>query len=70
MSERAKAIDESELRVIGIEALNKALGPAEALRFLALFHREPTDYVDVSKKLYENQSVEEIFKRAKEHWRG
>jgi hypothetical protein len=69
MSERAKAIDESELRVIGIDALNKALGPAEALRFLALFHREPTDYVDVSKKLYENQSVEEIFKRAKEHWR-
>jgi hypothetical protein len=70
MSERAKAIDESELRVIGIDALNKALGPAEALRFLALFHREPTDYVDVSKKLYENQSVEEIFKRAKEHWSG
>jgi hypothetical protein len=70
MSERAKAIDESELRVIGIDALNKALGPAEALRFLALFHREPTDYVDVSKKLYENQSVDEIFKRAKEHWRG
>lgn len=70
MSERAKAIDESELRVIGIDALNKALGPAEALRFLALFHREPTDYVEVSKKLYENQSMEEIFKRAKEHWRG
>ena len=70
MTERAKAIDESELRVRGIDALNKALGPAEALRFLALFHREPTDYVDVSKKLYENQSVEEIFKRAKEHWRG
>jgi len=70
MSERAKAIDESELRVIGIDALNKALSPAEALRFLALLRREPTDYVEVSKKLYENQSVEEIFKRAKEHWRG
>jgi hypothetical protein len=66
MTERAKAIDESELRVRGVDALNKALGPAEALRFLALFHREPTDYVDVSKKLYENQSVEEIFKRAKD----
>ena len=70
MTERAKTIDESELRVRGVDALNKALGPAEALRFLALFHREPTDYVEVSKKLYENQSVEEIFKRAKEHWRG
>jgi hypothetical protein len=70
MTERAKAINEAELRVLGIDALNKALGPAEALRFLALFHREPTDYVEISKKLYENQSVEEIFKRAKEHWRG
>jgi hypothetical protein len=70
MTERAKAIDESELRVRGVDALNKALGPAEALRFLALFHREPTDYVEVSKKLYENQSVEDIYKRAKEHWRG
>lgn len=70
MTDRAKAIDEAELRVLGIEALNKALGPAEALRFLALFHNEPTDYVEISKKLYEGQTVEEIFKRAKEHWSG
>ncbi len=70
MTDRARAMDEAKLRVLGIDALNKALGPAEALRFLALFHREPTDYVEVSKKLYENQSVEEIFKRAKTHWRG
>jgi hypothetical protein len=70
MIERAKAMDEAELRVLGIEALNKALGPAEALRFLALFYSEPTDYVAISKKLYEGQTIEEIFKRAKEHWRG
>jgi hypothetical protein len=55
---------------LGIEAMNKALGPAEALRFLALFYREPTDYVAIYKKLYEGQTIEEIFKRAKEHWRG
>jgi hypothetical protein len=53
-----------------MDALNKAIGPAKALRFLALPLHESTDYVEVSKKLYENQSVEEIFKRAKEHWRG
>jgi hypothetical protein len=70
MTERAKAMDEAELRVLGIEALNKALGPAEALRFLALFHHEPTDYVEISKKLYEGQTIDEIFKRAKDHWRG
>ena len=70
MTERTRAMDEAELRVTGIDALNKALGPAEALRFLALFRSEPTDYVEVSRRLYENQSVEEIFKRARENWLG
>ena len=70
MTERTKAMGEAELRVAGIDALNRALGPAEALRFLALFRSEPTDYVEVSRRLYENQSVEKIFKRAREHWRG
>lgn len=70
MNAKWKTMDEAELRVLGIEALNKALGPAEALRFLALFHREPTDYVEISRKLYEGQTVDEIFKRAREHWRG
>jgi hypothetical protein len=38
-----------ELRVLGIDALNKVLGPVEALRFLALFNREPTDYIEFPK---------------------
>jgi len=70
MTKKVRAMDEAELRVVGIDALNKALGPAEALRFLALFHHDPTDYVEVSRKLYEGQSIEEIFKRACENWRG
>jgi hypothetical protein len=43
---KRKVMDEAELRVLGIEALDRALVPAEALRFLALFHHEPTDYVE------------------------
>ncbi len=66
----SKATDEAELQVRGFGGLNRALGPSEALRFLALFHREPTDYVEVSKKVYEGQTVDELFKRAKEHWKG
>jgi len=57
-----------ELRLIGIEALNKALGPAAALRFLSLLHREPTDYVEISRRLYEAQSVDDIFERARANW--
>jgi hypothetical protein len=61
-------LDEAELRISGIEALNDALGPAAALRFLTLIHREATDYVDVSRRLYKAQTIEEIFERAEERW--
>ena len=59
---------DNELRVSGIEALNKALGVSGALRFLTLLHKEPTDYVDVSRRVYAGQSVDEIFDRAKDTW--
>jgi len=66
----ARTVDDTELRVRGIEVLNKALGPSAALRFLALMHREPTDYVDISRRLYEGQTIDDIFERAREQWRG
>ncbi len=68
--EKIERMDDTEIKISGIEALNKALGPAGALRFLALLHREPTDYVEISRRLYEGQTVEEIFERGKEHWKG
>jgi hypothetical protein len=63
-------IDDSTIRIEGIEALNKALGCAKALRFLSLIHREPTDYVEISQRLYDGQSAEEIFERGKSQWKG
>jgi hypothetical protein len=68
--EKTKRMDDTEVRISGIEALNKALGPADALRFLTLLHREPTDYVEISRRLYDGQTIEEIFDRAKRHWKG
>lgn len=58
-------LDDNTIRLTGIEALNKALGHAGALRFLALVHRESTDYVEISRKLYEGQTVDEILDRAR-----
>ena len=66
----ANAREEEKLKVTGIEALNKALGPERAREFLALIHSEPMCWIEISKMLYEGQSVEEIFKRAREHWKG
>jgi hypothetical protein len=56
---------ENEIKLEGIVALNKSLGPADAMRFLTYLHREPTDYVKVSHDLYKGQSLDEIFLRAK-----
>lgn len=62
-------VDNNTIIMNGIDALNQALGPAAALRFLSLFAHESTDYVEIAKTLYENQSVDEIFERAKKHWK-
>jgi hypothetical protein len=67
--EKTRIMDDAEIRINGIEALNRALGPAAALRFLTLFHREPTDYVEISRRLYEGQTIDEIFERARQHWK-
>ncbi len=68
--EKSNVMDDTEIRISGIEALNKALGPVAALRFLTLLHREPTDYVEISRRLYEGQTIEEIFERGKKQWKG
>lgn len=62
-----KIMDDTEIRIKGIEALNRALGPSAALKFLTLFHNEPTDYVEISRRLYKGQTIDEIFDRAKKH---
>ena len=68
--ENIDVMDDVEIRIKGIEALNQALGPSAALRFLTLLHREPTDYVEISRRLYEGKTIDEIFERAKRRWKG
>ncbi len=66
---KTKTMDDNEVKLKGIEVLNENLGPSVALRFLTLLHREPTDYVKISRRLYEGQTIEEIFKRARKQWK-
>lgn len=61
-------LSDTELRIRGIEILNEKLGTSAALRFLSLLHREPTDYVAISRRLYEGQSIDDIFVRARGNW--
>jgi hypothetical protein len=62
-------MDDAEIKFKGIEVLNKTLGPTGALRFLTLLHRETTDYVEISRRLYEGQTIDEIFERARKQWK-
>ncbi|NER01864.1 MAG: hypothetical protein F6K17_04050 [Okeania sp. SIO3C4] len=68
--ENVRVMGDTEIRVKGMEALYESLGVAGALRFLSLLHREPTNYVDVSKRLYQEQTIDEIFARAGQNWQG
>ena len=63
-------LDDVEVRANGILALNKALGPTAALRFLTLSCHEPTDYAAISRRLYEGQSVDDIFARESKAWKS
>jgi hypothetical protein len=62
-------MNDTEIIINGIEVLNKTLGVTNALRFISLMHNEPTDYVEISQRLYDGQTIEEIFDRAKKHWK-
>lgn len=63
-----KRLNDTELRITGIDALNKALGAADAYRFMTLLHNEKTDYVEISRRLYEGEPIDDIFARAKTQW--
>ena len=60
-----KLADDNAIRLNGIEALNRNLGPTNALRFLSLLHRESTDYVEISRRLYKGETVEKILERVR-----
>lgn len=70
MTDSTQIMNDTELRVKALAALKKELGMAATLRFLALMQQNPTDYVEVSRQLYEDQKLDEIFARAKHNWQG
>jgi len=55
------------LRNEGMEILAKNLGLIEAERFVMLIQKEPFDYTEWQRNLFENMSVEEISTRAAEY---
>jgi hypothetical protein len=57
-------ITDTEVKIKGVQALTDSLGSVDAERFIALIQREPFDYTKWQRTLWEEQSVEEISRRA------
>ena len=50
----------------GVKILTKNLGKVEAERFIALIIREPFNYTEWQKDLFDDMSVEELSEKAME----
>jgi hypothetical protein len=57
-------ITDTEIRTSGLRILNENLGTVEAERFISLIQREPIDYTEWQKNLFEDRSIEEISEAA------
>jgi len=61
-------ITDTELKLRGIEALIATLGVVQAERFVSLILREPFDYTQWQRDLWQDKSLEEISGLAMENW--
>lgn len=58
------ATTDTELKILGMEALIAALGEVMAEKFITLMNREQFDYTEWQRNLWNDQSVEELSKAA------
>ncbi len=57
-------ITDTEIKLKGFRILARSLGQIGAERFIALIQREPFDYTKWQRDLWDNQSIEEISRKA------
>ena len=68
MKPKSGKMNDNDLRLNGMNVLTRSLGPSAAYRFVTLLHQESVNYVDISKQLYKNQTIDSIFERSKKNW--
>jgi hypothetical protein len=59
-----------ELRREAILILHKKLGALNTYRFLAQVSQSRDDYLKLQQRLFDGQSVDEIYSAAKQHWQS
>lgn len=60
-------LTDTEIRINGITALIASLGEVQAERFISLILREPFDYTQWQRKLWEDTGLEVLSRMAMEH---
>jgi len=63
-------LTDTEVKVKGVEALIAALGEVDAEKFISLIMREPFDYTEWQRNLWNDKSVDEISNMAMARRRG
>ncbi len=53
------------IRSLGMKVLIEKLGLVEAEKFISLIRKEPFDYTEWQKTLWEDKSVDDLFNAAK-----
>ena len=66
----AKVRSERDLVDNGIRALVDALGYSGAARFLRHFSKGNGDYLQTQEKLFKGMRLDQIYKKASEHYSG
>ena len=56
--------EDSQIKMLGFEILNKHLGPVDAEKFVALIQREKFNYTEWRENLFEGLSGREISQKA------
>ncbi len=68
LTDQRFARSEMALREAGFLALIQSLGYADTLRFLTQLSPGQGDYLEWQDQIFEDASVDEIYKQARKHW--
>ena len=60
-------ISDTEIRYEGMKCLREKLGLVEAEKFISLIRKEPFNYTEWQSKLWQDESVEQIYNKAKDY---
>jgi hypothetical protein len=60
-------LTDTEIKTLGFRVLVKTLGDVDAEKFICLISKEPFDYTQWQKHLWDDESVEQVSEKAMQY---